>query len=113
VISIPDLAEGQLIGREPSKESLIGCSGATVARLVQVREPLSRQARPDRDEMLYVVAGEATLQLGAASHVVTSGWFSIVPRGVEYTLTRRGRNPVVLLSIDSGQPCGVPPVTQR
>jgi hypothetical protein len=62
--------------------------------------------------MLYVVAGDA-LPGRQDALSVTSGWFGIVPRGVEYSLTRKGRNPVVLLSIVAGRPCSDPSVSRR
>lgn len=105
IVSVPDLAEAQLAGREPVKESPIGCSGATAARLIVARESLASHTHADADEMLYVVAGEAALKLGDKEQSVTSGWFSVVPRGTSHSVTRRGRNPVILLSILSGQPC--------
>lgn len=114
MLSIPDLAEEEFIGgREPLKENPIGCSGATAARLVQIRDPLATQSHAEADEMLYVVAGDATLRLGEHVQTITPGWFSIVPRGTEYSLTRRGRNPVILLSILAGQPCPDRPLSSH
>jgi mannose-6-phosphate isomerase-like protein (cupin superfamily) len=104
-LSIPDLVQQEFIGRDAVKTTALGCSGAAAARMIQVREPLARQRHADADEMLYVLAGDATLQIGGRDQPVTSGWFSVVPRGTEYTLTRTGRNPVVLLSILAGPPC--------
>jgi mannose-6-phosphate isomerase-like protein (cupin superfamily) len=107
-LSIPDLVQKEFIGREPVKTTFIGCSGPAAARMIQVHDPLARQRHADADEMLYVLAGDATLQLGTRKEAVSSGWFSVVPRGTEYTLTRKGRNPVVLLSILAGPPCAPP-----
>lgn len=105
VLSIPDLAERQLIGRESVKESPISCSGAAEARLIQVREPVTVHSHREADEMLYVVAGEATLKIGEVEQRISPGWFSMVPRGTTHSLIRKGRNPVILLSMLSGQPC--------
>ena len=105
VLSIPDFLEKQLIGKEMVKESALGCSGATEARLIQMRELLTAHAHRDADEMLYVVAGEATLKIGESEQRVSAGWFSMVPRGTPHSLSRKGRNPVILLSLLSGQPC--------
>ncbi len=55
--------------------------------------------------MLYVVAGEGTLKLGDVEHRVSPGWFSIVPHGTVQSVSRKGRNSVVLLSVLTGQPC--------
>lgn len=105
VVSIPDLAERQLIGKEAIKESSISCSGAAEARLIQIREPVAAHMHRDADEMLYVVAGEATLKIGDVEQRIAPGWFSMVPRGTAHSLNRKGRNPVILLSMLSGQPC--------
>jgi hypothetical protein len=107
VISIPDFAERQLIGKEAVKESPISCSGAAEARLIQMREPVTTHTHRDADEMLYVVAGEATLKIGEIEQRISAGWFSMVPRGTAHALSRRGRNPVILLSMLSGEPCPV------
>ena len=107
VISIPDLAERQLIGKEAVKESPISCSGAAEARLIQMRDPVAAHTHRDADEMLYVVAGEATLKIGDIEQRISAGWFSMVPRGTAHALSRRGRNPVIILSMLSGEPCPI------
>jgi mannose-6-phosphate isomerase-like protein (cupin superfamily) len=108
VLSIPDLAERQLIAREPIKESPIGCSGRTDARLIQIREPLASHAHADADETLYVVAGEGTLRIGDEDRRVAPGWFSIIPRGTAHTVTRTGRNPIIVVSVLNGESCARP-----
>lgn len=105
VVDVPALAEKSLGGREPMRTLSIGCSGASAAQLLVVRDSLPTATHPNRDEMLYVVAGEATLNLGQRAQSITPGWLSVVPRGTPYALTRKGRNPVVLLSFVGGQAC--------
>jgi len=83
----------------------IGCSGVSAAQLIVVRESIPTATHPNRDEVLYVVAGEATLNLGQKAQAITPGWLSVVPRGTPYALTRKGRNPVVLLSVVGGPVC--------
>jgi mannose-6-phosphate isomerase-like protein (cupin superfamily) len=107
VISIPDFAERQLIGKEAVKESSISCSGAAEARLIQMRDPVAAHTHRDADEMLYVVAGDATLKIGDVEQRISPGWFSMVPRGTPHSLARKGRTPVILLSMLSGQPCPI------
>jgi mannose-6-phosphate isomerase-like protein (cupin superfamily) len=105
LVDVPALAEKSLGGREPLRMLSIGCSGHTAAQLIVVRDAIPTAAHPNRDEMLYVVAGEATLNLGQKAQAIAPGWLSVVPRGTSYALTRKGRNPVVLLSFVGGPPC--------
>jgi mannose-6-phosphate isomerase-like protein (cupin superfamily) len=106
-LSIPDLAERSLSGRDPLKVFPIGCSGASQSRLIVLRDAIPPGTNKDADETLYLVAGEATLTLGSAKEQpITPGWFTIVPRGTSYALGRKGRNPAILLSTVSGRPCG-------
>jgi mannose-6-phosphate isomerase-like protein (cupin superfamily) len=104
-LSVPALVEKEFISREPVKETVIGCSGSSETRLIQVREPLTAHTHAEADEMLYLVAGDAVLKVGDAETAVASGWFSIIPRGMPHAITRKGRNPVILLSTVSGAPC--------
>ena len=60
----------------------------------------------EADVTLYVVAGEAMLNLGGRQQAITPGWFSVVPRGTPHTITRRGRTPAILLSVVAGPVCG-------
>ena len=73
--------------------------------MVVLREALNAPPNPNIDQMLYVVAGEATLSVGGHEQSISSGWFALVPRGMPHTLTRRGRNPVIVLATSGGQPC--------
>jgi mannose-6-phosphate isomerase-like protein (cupin superfamily) len=104
-VSIPMLAKQELGGRNGVAESSIGCAGATGARLLQLVEPMAERAHREADEMLYVVSGEATLELDGRREAVKAGSFSIIPRGTPYSLERKGRRPAVLLSVVSGQAC--------
>jgi mannose-6-phosphate isomerase-like protein (cupin superfamily) len=113
IVSLPDLAEKQLAGRGDVKESPIGCSGATGARLIQVEESLSDAVHAGAEQMFYIVAGEGELTVGGKTGHVKPGMFSIIPRGTSYALDRKGRKPVVLLSVVGGQPCGSSPITAR
>ncbi len=105
VVSIPDLAEQSLGGRDRFKTVPIGCSGLSSATLVVVRDSIPATAHEEADEMLYLVAGGASFMLGDKQHTIAPGGFSVVPRGVRHSLTRTGRNPAIVLSILSGHPC--------
>jgi mannose-6-phosphate isomerase-like protein (cupin superfamily) len=105
IVSVPTLAERLLKNGEPSTESAIGCSGATLTRLFVLRQPLAGHTHEDADETIYVVAGEATLNVGDRTQNVAAGSLGIVPRTTSHAVTPRGRNPVILLSTISGPPC--------
>lgn len=105
-LGIPEFLEKNFItGREPQKESLIGCSGLGQALLWQIREPWNARQHESADGMFYVVAGEGRLRLGGREFTVASGAFAVVPRGTTYNLSRSGRNPLMVLAVLSGAPC--------
>jgi mannose-6-phosphate isomerase-like protein (cupin superfamily) len=105
VQSLSDLAE-QMLKDPQATERVIGCSGATTTRLILVREPLSLHRHVDVDETIYVLAGEGSLTIGTRDQTVGPGWVGLVPRGTAHSVTKRGRNPaVVMLSVQSGEPC--------
>jgi mannose-6-phosphate isomerase-like protein (cupin superfamily) len=105
VLSIADLAERSLSGRDPVKLVPVACSGLDTTQMMVLRESLNAPANPNVDQMLYVVAGEAMLSLGGHEQPISSGWFALVPRGMAHTLTKRGRNPAIVLTTAGGQPC--------
>jgi mannose-6-phosphate isomerase-like protein (cupin superfamily) len=105
-VSIPTFLDRNLIGREPLKESILGCTATATTRLLQLRETLAEHIHANVDEMLYVVAGEGTLLIPSrAPAAIAPGSLSIVPRGAPHAIERRGRNPLIVLSILSGTPC--------
>jgi hypothetical protein len=101
-----DFIEKNLIsGKEPQKENLIGCSGVGQSLLWQIRDPWTDRRHESADVSVYVIAGEGTLRLGDRDVSVTNGSFAVVPRGTTYGLTRRGRNPLIVLAVLAGAPC--------
>jgi hypothetical protein len=104
-LEVPAFIEQNFVGREPQKTSVVGCSGYATSRIVQIREPLRDERREDADETLYVVAGEGELKMAGREGVIEAGTLVVVPRGTTWSLSRRGRSPVVLLSVVSGPPC--------
>jgi mannose-6-phosphate isomerase-like protein (cupin superfamily) len=100
LLSLPDWIERNLIGRsDPQRETVVGQAPAATARVVQVRDPIRERVRPDADEMLYVIAGEGVLRAKGREYDLTAGSFAVLPRGVAYSLERRGRNPLIALSM--------------
>jgi Carboxypeptidase regulatory-like domain len=105
-VSLPDYIEKNFISnREPQKENLIGCSGVGQAMLWQIREPWNGRQHDSADGMLYVVGGDGRLKLGEREFTVAAGAFAVVPRGTSYSLSRSGRNPLIVLAVLSGAPC--------
>ena len=101
-----DIAEKLLREKDPVAERQLGCSGATSSRLIRVNDSLAVHNHADADEVLYIIAGEATLKLGDKEQNLSPGWFALVPRGMAHSLTRRGRSgPILILSSVSGPPC--------
>ena len=100
VLSLSDWIERNLLGRnEPQKLSPIGQAPGAAAAVLQLREPVADRVHPDGDEMLYVIAGEGTAKIGDRTQALSAGWLVVVPRDTPYTLERRGRNPMILLSV--------------
>jgi mannose-6-phosphate isomerase-like protein (cupin superfamily) len=99
------LEKNFISNREPQKVSSIGCSGLSEALVWQVREPWTGREHESAEAMLYVVGGEGTLRLEDREVSVGAGSFAVVPRGTSYGLTRRGRNPLILLAVLAGTPC--------
>jgi mannose-6-phosphate isomerase-like protein (cupin superfamily) len=106
VLSIADLAENSLSGREAVKTVPVACSGLDNTQMIVLRETLRTEAADNVDRMLYVVAGEAMLSMEGRDQPISSGWYAMVPRGTAHTLTRRGRNPAIVLMTAGGEPCG-------
>jgi len=107
-VSLPEFIEKHFIsGREPQKENLVGCSGVGQALLWQVREPWNSRQHESADGMLYVIGGEGRLKLGDREFTVAAGAFAVVPRGTTYSLSRSGRNPLIVLAVLAGAPCAV------
>ncbi len=105
-MSLLDHIERNFISnKEPHKESLVGCSGGAQSWLWQVREPWADRIHPDAELMLYVVGGDGTLRMDGLDVPIAAGSFAVIPRNSEYGLTRRGRNPLIMLATLSGPPC--------
>ena len=73
-------------------------------QLLQLREPLGEHAHANVDELIYVVGGEGTHRITGVDVPLSAGVLATVPRGTSHSITRRGRNPLVLLSITT-EPC--------
>ena len=105
-VNVPDFVERNFItAGQPQKIDDVSCSGLAQTAIWQVREPWEARQHAESDALLYIVAGEGTLRLGTSPVAVTAGSFVQVPRGTTYSVTRRGRNPMIILATIVGQPC--------
>jgi Carboxypeptidase regulatory-like domain/Cupin domain len=105
-LQLPDFIEKNFISsKDPHKEDLVGCSGVGQAIIWQVLAPWEDRQHTGADAMLYVIGGEGTIKLNGRDIVLGAGSFSVVPRGARYSLSRRGRNPLIVLAVLSGAPC--------
>ena len=103
--SIPQFLEKNYIGRDPLKESVLGCTAGATTRLLQLRDSLAAHTHDDLDETLYVVAGEGAIRVKDEMMMISPGSLTVIPRGQPHSTERRGRNPLILLSTLSGAPC--------
>jgi mannose-6-phosphate isomerase-like protein (cupin superfamily) len=105
-VAVVDFVERNFIsGRDPVKEDQLGCTASAKTTLMQVRDPLPERALADADEVIYVVAGEGTLRLGNRDVPLSSTTLAVVPRGTVRGVTRKGRNPLIFVSVLSGPAC--------
>jgi len=102
---ITNFIEKNFIGRNPKRDDELGCTASARTRLIQLRESLPEESLPDADEVIYVVAGEGTLRLGNRDVELDSSSLAVIPRGTVKALTRKGRNPLIVLSVVSGPSC--------
>src|SRR5262245_19892464 len=103
---LPDFIERNLIsGSQPQKVSPVACSGMSNTQLWQVREPWTDRQHAAQDATLYIIAGEGLLHLDGRDTPVAAGSFAAIPRGMSYSLTRKGRSPLIALATLVGEPC--------
>ena len=106
-LNVPDFIERNFItNNQPQKVTPVSCSGWSSTVLWQVREPWDNRQHANQDLTIYVVGGEGTLRLDGRDVPLQAGSFVQVPRGSTYSLSRRGRNPVLIsLATLVGEPC--------
>lgn len=105
-LSLVDFLEtNHLTGRDPVRIDQLGCTASANTTLLQIRDDLPEKAQSDADEVLYVVAGEGSVRLGNKDVSLEAGSLAIVPRGTVRALTRKGKNPLMVLSVVSGPAC--------
>lgn len=105
-IVIADFVDKNFIGgREPMKESILSCKPLETVRLLQMRDAIAAHAHAEVDELVYVVAGEGSARLGDEVVALKPSSLVVVPRGLSHQFERRGKNPLIVLSTLTGEPC--------
>jgi mannose-6-phosphate isomerase-like protein (cupin superfamily) len=106
VLSVVDLLERELVrNNQPRKDTLVACSGNTRSMLVQLNEAQSTRVYESAEAGYYVVAGEGAINVDGRDVALEAGGFAALPRGTPHAITRKGRRPLILLAILSGEPC--------
>ncbi|MGH8187279.1 MAG: carboxypeptidase regulatory-like domain-containing protein [Steroidobacteraceae bacterium] len=105
LVSILDLLEKDFIGRQPRKESFLGCSGNARATMIQLNETQPERLYEAGEAMYYVLGGEGTMRLNGRESALVTGSFVLVPRGASHGFVRKGKRPLILLAVLSGEPC--------
>jgi Carboxypeptidase regulatory-like domain/Cupin domain len=107
--SILELLEKEFIGRQPRKETLLGCSVNLRSTMVQLNEALPERLYENAESAYYVLGGEGTIRLNGRESPLVTGSFALVPRGTSHAFIRKGRRPLILLSVLSGEACEATP----
>jgi mannose-6-phosphate isomerase-like protein (cupin superfamily) len=105
VLSIVDLAEKQLSGNQPRRETLVSCSGNTRTTLVVLNQDQSERLYDGAETEYYVVAGQGAVRLNGRETPLSAGSYVSVPRNTTHGILRRGNRALILLSVLAGEPC--------
>jgi mannose-6-phosphate isomerase-like protein (cupin superfamily) len=105
VLSIVDLAEKQLSGNQPRRETLVACSGNTRTTLVVLNQDQAERLYDGAETEYYVVAGQGAVRLNSRETSLAAGSYVSIPRNTSHSVLKRGNRPLILLSVLSGEPC--------
>jgi mannose-6-phosphate isomerase-like protein (cupin superfamily) len=105
-VSLYDMAERELKSKQPRREVLVACSGNLRTSLVTlIKEDLPQRMYEGAEASYYVLGGEATVRVAGKDSTLQAGGYATIPRGVPFTIGRRGSKALSLLSVLSGEPC--------
>ena len=105
VLSLVDLAEKELERKQPRRETLVACSASTRSTLLQLNQDQPQRLYEAAESLLYVIAGEGFVRVNDKETRMVAGSFASIPRATPFVVGKRGRNPVIFLSVLSGEPC--------
>lgn len=103
--SLTDLAKRALQAKPVRREILLACSGNTRSVLLLLNEDQPQRMYDEAETTYYVLEGQGVVKIGDRPGDVTAGSFVSVPRGMPFTVTRRGNKPLVLLWTLNGARC--------
>jgi mannose-6-phosphate isomerase-like protein (cupin superfamily) len=105
-VTVKAFLDKNRIGKDEGiKRTDVGCTAQSKVTLVQLREPLETQQYKNVDTVIQVLEGEGTLRLGERDVPFVESAVFVIPRGIPYSVTRSGRDAVVLLVTLAGLPC--------
>ena len=107
-VSVPRVLEGDFVGKNPRRESLLSCSGNTRTTMLQVNQPMPERMYSDADVVYYVIGGEGTMRLDGKESKLALNDFVSIPRGGSHSFERRGNRTLILLSVLGGEACDTP-----
>jgi len=108
ILSIVDLAEKQLSGNAPRRETLVACSGNTRTMLVVLNQDQPERLYDGAEMEYYVVAGQGALRLNGHEAPLAAGSYVSIPRNTAHSIAKRGNRALILLSVLSGERCEQP-----
>jgi hypothetical protein len=103
--SLYDMAQAELKASQPRPETLVACSGNLRSTLVILNKEQSRRLYDAAEASYYVLGGEATFTVGEETKTLEAGGYTAIPRGVPFSIERRGKKQLALLALLSGAPC--------
>jgi mannose-6-phosphate isomerase-like protein (cupin superfamily) len=104
-ISLYDTVERELKQKQP-EDMVVSCSGNLRSTVVfLVGKDQAERLYDSAEASYYVLGGDAVFRVGGKDTTLGAGGFVSIPRGVPFSITRRGNKSVELLSVLSGSPC--------
>jgi mannose-6-phosphate isomerase-like protein (cupin superfamily) len=103
--SILTLLEKEIIRREPRKETALGCTGNARSTMIQINEQQPERLYENGEAVYYVIGGEGAVRLNGRESAITTSEFIQVPRGTSHAFVRKGKRPLIMLAVLSGEPC--------
>jgi len=107
-VSVPRVLEGDFVGKNPRRESVLSCSGNTRTTMLQINQPMPERMYADADVVYYVIGGEGTMKLDGKESKLALNDFVSIPRGGSHSFERRGNRTLILLSVLGGEACDSP-----